>query len=441
MSNAFGSWLNILNPPPEYHDASRALLRALCEAVCSGAINASAIPAPRHLLNITALVGASKLWETAANDVYAWLEPYPADAVAHVLAMLSQTMDLDRDGLSREALHILRRLEAEPKLEMFGLKLPELDLPDPDWENIGRFKPDRKLLLQAMDQPSDWMTHIATNMLSGISFSVEDCHSLLHDADGRTMRSAALLVAHHQPEHAECLLVDRLKQKWPKNASGIFEALATVVSLPSDDLIWAIGAGSQKSVAAGKMAARVLLRLHETAGYVNLALVRAAIDYWKIHEKPSPKSGIIPESPRSQFVEILVAQDELSPDEILDGTNDSRSDVREIFKKHLLQRVTTSSAFASAAISKIAAKSIHPALAAAILHTVKRLAKEDRVRLEPLLLDSDASWRAAAMAILREPLFERADMEAHARRLAEDDEQEIRTKAKALLASDDLRKS
>ena len=211
--------------------ANRATL-ALAKAVVGAGGDASESRVD-SLPQFSALQQLSGIWDSDAGDVHRWTAPYDEAAIGAVVRALISLSRIDPVALATEAAAVIRLVEDEPDRTPFLSGVRAIDVPQPDWSGAGLLGLDRGSVLTAFRHGSQWLRHIAANLLACMPATHEEQLGLLASAAGAELFYASQIVRAADGEAWVDAALARAAAGPSDGVEHLFEALATLEIPPS----------------------------------------------------------------------------------------------------------------------------------------------------------------------------------------------------------------
>lgn len=300
------SLFDILRPTFEWRQASANVMRALANAVVAEFAETDIeIPEQKPLVHFSALLALTGFNKVPANDVYCWEEPFDTLSMRVVMQAMVQASAIDPKALSAEATAVLRATDAD----YLSLKLPQVDVSDPDWHKAAMLMRNRDAFIAMMNHGSKWMACVAGNILAASSATVEQSRSLLNHADGKTLWAATEVVREQQTvDVANALILGRLAAPLTEGAEHLFGGLVNGKIERSAVLDEIVARGfAHESHTIAIAAANLAKDLAERGQPLDQKLIIDAYDDW-LSREPDVESGVIPPSPCAELLKLLVSQ-------------------------------------------------------------------------------------------------------------------------------------
>jgi hypothetical protein len=436
MQRTSSNLVSLVNGVGDLSAASRAVVDSMARAVTRESAPEPSPCAGRRLLHFGALVRFTGVMEAVAGDLYAWTEPFDQAPVTETLRLLIVACGLDSLAIAGEAAEVIRRLDADLNLNVFRMKLPSADVPEPIWKSVVAARPDYDLIRQALAHGSIWLVNLATNLLEGAQADEATLRILLGESEGYGLAAAAYLVAAQLPERAQDLLLQHLSNGIRSDSIyviRVLRGLSLIWNAVLADAVRSILLSSHVEVAAA--AAELVEKLVADGVMTNPELVELAFEHWQKHEQPMPTAGIVPISPRPSLLRSLFALKIFDAERVMRLLQDSRGDVSRLAQELLIPRLAQSDNFRGQITAAIAARRIAPTIAARLLAADAGFNRDQVASLGTLLTDDSGSWRLAAMSLLRSPLMDEPEIRSHVERLLNDCEAEIRERARSIFRS------
>lgn len=308
-----------------------------------------------------------------------------------------------------------------------------VDIPAVEWAAHQPAPFDEALLEQALRRPSVVVVQVAVHlaMAADVEIVRRIVGRLLLDGEKEALWAASRLST--RLPHAEAL--------------GVLFAHASVTPKVGTEYVirHLAGAGVDEDVRRQNVLRAALLQKQrpaaaEAAGKwfashpaaAEKALVTEAFEYWRREEEPSPKTGVVPPSPREDLLRGLLA---LTPEPLLDlltRWKDPRSDVRAVVKS-AFEGLLADDAALDDIVRAANARELPLEWLRALVGRADRLAKEQRVDLLACLDDFDPAVRLAVLPLLEADDLPLPDRRARLLTLRKDASNEIRERAATLL--------
>jgi hypothetical protein len=281
--------------PEGYHKQFNAALRTILNIADEPQSSEANRAAPWPLFLVSAWIMHTGFWTTAASDIWTWLDTDHDDGVREVFRCVAEISGLPRDALNAEGQVLLiasATERADGRLDALD-RLVHVDVQPLDWAKALLTTPDLAKIEDALYHQSELLALLTTELITHTT-TVEQRRSLLTRVieDGRSMTlwSAAQLAITMDGELVSGTLVHRLHQPLVDGCQYIFASLEHLRPKETPQLLEALETGLFSENARIAVAAASCASLYVGNETVR-ALLANAYDYWKLHEKPYPKSG------------------------------------------------------------------------------------------------------------------------------------------------------
>lgn len=390
-------------------------------------------------LNFSAFLAASDYWRDDHRD---WSDAFDTDAVQETWRALIKVTKLHQGELAVEVRQILVDLESDPTNKYrwgLNVRTNNVDI-QVNWDCAREIDMNVALMERALGHNSSWVVVNAAQMLAH-KLSRLDILSLIERiiANGK---DEALMIAVPLAQHAAVedkaaqLALSRLtKQPIASGSKYLFAFLeASNLSLTSD-VMATLRNGLLYRPLTAKAAMKVADKLVKPQSTELDKLFIEAYQYWQKHEKPYPlQGGAIPDSPRAEILTARLRIGLVTPTELLATVGDVRSDVQAAATAAFMERVLTDESLRECFIAGIEDGGLDSRLLARAISQAIPFSENQCRRICQLMTHSKARTRFAAMNILSPSYVSNATIKSWANSLLHDSEEEIKEKARGLLA-------
>jgi hypothetical protein len=285
----------------------------------------------RPLYVLSAFMQLVDFGGTALPDLYPLEEFGDADDVRWLWCKLAVAAGLPLDALWKDAAEMefaLERFDGDALAAMFQHTFA-VDIPPVDWglqEAV-----EEELLEQALRRPSSLVVTVAVQIALATEVSTirRLVKPLLLDGDDETLWAAAALSTRLPREEAFDLLFEHATGTPRRGTHHVIDQLA---NLGADDdprrQVVMKAALLQMPIPSAAAAAAKWFASHPTEREQPVA--SEAFDYWLRQERPTPKSGVVPTSPRDDLLRGLLILSPKSVAALLEHWRDPRHGVRDV---------------------------------------------------------------------------------------------------------------
>ncbi|WP_020563526.1 NACHT domain-containing protein [Methylosarcina fibrata] len=392
------------------------------------------------LMHMSGFMDASSYWEISAGDIWKWNFGIEAEAIKAVLHAIATVSGVERDQLIRDVRILKARLEKQVDDDLlFYDSLVHVDT-QPNWELASQLPISLENLEITLFQQSDWLIVLATNLLQQKATKdqiLPIIRRLLEKGKANTLLAAAHLMSHIDVADALLLIRNRLLDTMSDGCEALFEKLGELDNVMEDkDILQYIENGllcmnPKVAISATELASKVAV-----SGTTDITtLIRKAYCHWQVHEEPYPVSGgVIPDSPRSLLAKAMLLADVVDDTELISMASDSRSDVKDVSKESLNERLNESESLRDLFLSEILNGKLELDLLSNALKKKTQFSPNQCVLIRTLLQHDNPMFRYAAIPILAEPYSTVAEIKQHLQILSQDSEADIREIARELSA-------
>lgn len=396
------------------------------------------IPCPNCLLYFSAFIESSMVDKIYYTGSLAWSQPFNNIAVRTTLQVFLTLSNIDLESLRTDAIYAKHLVDnSSGASDPLSGYIVNIDPPVVDWPQAKTLDIDVSIIEEAILHPSQWIKWLAANILENILGTKElECviQRLFEIGKGFTLWAACGLAEKIERQRVVELILERMT-KPPVWGCGYLFDLLCEGELPQKELLLAtVRAGLLTDFLETAMAAaRLAIKIAEPKFDNFASVLENAYEYWLLHEKPYPKRGIIPDSPRANIIKALTNIRLPSYKTITSFLKDSRHDVREIGAKVLVDRLRQTKGERLQFFKEIESG----VLPCRVLETALRgelpLGEDEIAIVEHLLKNANEHIRYGAMALLTECYLDRNKIRKHATAMTFDSEQQIVDRAFSIL--------
>lgn len=391
------------------------------------------------LMHMSGFMDASSYWEVSAGDI--WKRNFGKEAAAlkevlHAIAIIS---GIERDRLINDVRILKASLEKQVDDDLlFYDRLVHVDT-QPNWELAPQLPLSLESLEIALFQRSDWVIVVATNLL-GQKATTEEIFPiigrLLEKGKGNTLFAAAHLMSHIDVADALLMVRNRLLgTTMSDGCEALFEKLGELDNtMEHKDTFQCIKNGLLCTNPKVAIAAAGLISKHDVCATMDIvSLISKAYRHWQVNEEPYPVSGgVIPDSPRSLLAKTILQAGIVDDNELISMATDSRSDVKEVSKEPLRERLDQSESFRDLFLREIINGKLELDLLSNALKDKTQFSTNQCALIRRMLQHDNATIRYAAIPILVEPYSTVEEIKQHLQILSQDSEADIREIASEL---------
>lgn len=404
-SKAAASWLDF---PRGLHEATHKLYELIFEALDlpQEIAIADAEPLPSTLLHLSAFIDASGMNKVTLGDFWSWSVPFDRSSIIAALRGFVAATGLDRNKLRQDAMHAQRYLKVKTDSFLYEITT-HVDPPPIDWTRARSLGLDVTQIELAITHPSHWLKWIAANLLGMMLGPTElqpTVERLFTTGRGRTLWAAAALAEELGCDRAATLVFDRLGKPLVPGCKYLFELLGDLKEPWSPNMETAIRIGLFAAEAETADATAKLALALAQPGIPELGdMLDQAYAYWIKNEEPYPtKGGVVPTSPRAKVAEARSKLGAPSYETIKDYLSDTRSDVRDIGVRFLVERLQQPHGERLKFFNEIEVGEVPARVVEKVLVSKIRLDPIELAAAERLLVSSDKVVRYYSMALLSE---------------------------------------
>lgn len=362
-------------------------------------------PAPetgqKYLAALFELAGIQRV---PASDLYVWLShDNQLDAVHALLRAAAYIYRLPTERLAaeaREAIAFGESLRRDWKTTGLLNLLPDVDVAEVDWSRANEITIDMGLVEGLVHHWSQWVQRLATLVINERLHNAarrRTCERLLERGTGDCLRWAAALTA--ELSDGCDLLMNRLNGPDAPGLHHLFENLRDRGCRVTPAHLTVLEKGLvHRGAKTAVSAARWCQHVASSDDTWLVELLRSASSYWLEHEEPYPKSGgIVPDSPREALLRTLCGIAPLGFEELVNLTNDPRSDVKDAAIDGVIALAVNSCDEKSRVVESIVAKRFTSRQVEKLLDSAIPYRSIDLSSLCALCKDGEPAFRLAAV--------------------------------------------
>ncbi len=440
MASLYKNWATQMRGPEGYAEAQRRSYQKIFGAIAALGQPPHGPPAANSFLHLSAFLRVTGFMKLPAPDVWAWRVPSEDDSVLEVIRGVVDIAPMERDQLIADAHRALNRLGALSDDDLYQLygELPDVDAPEIDWDKAAALNLDVAKLTRALHHRSYWVVHLAANLLANHARG-----NALRDLAARTLGSgtrwalwagAALATLLEKPTAVEVICA-RLQEPLVAGCEHAFQVLHKLDPAVTPDAMSAARNGLMTGTVEIAMAAAELASCWAKPGADELqTLLEEAYRYWAQHEEPYPaKGGVVPRSPRETILRALLTIRNATEDELFAYAADARSEICEIGRKAVLERLQVSAEARERIVEGAIAGTGSLRLLSAALHAKMPLIAGQISRILTLLESDDPKHRWAGLDLLDETYLSQEEIERLAKVRTVDADLRLREEAFRIL--------
>lgn len=427
-----------LGPRSDYVAAQHKAYAALFNAIDPSGARSAAPQSGIKLLHLSAFLQLCGFWKAPASDVWAWTYPFDP-AVVHELVRVAITVSQLDPKLLEDDVQVARAIVAnDDTLASLFRACSAVDAEPMDWRAAKRTRPDVIKIEAALYHSSQWVIQLAANLLHRIADDRTKRAIILRTIEHgkkKTLWAAATLATARGNPDVLRTIYKRLSQNPSPGCEYLVRMISRLDASLNEQLLLTLEicflrGNVETAVAAAEVAVKLAAPEHME---LFLILERAA-KHWKINEDPYPThGGVIPNSPRDKIAGASAAISAPDYNRLKLYVSDSRSDVREVGTKMLVERLREQADLASTFLTdieegRLAAHMLDNALAAGMNWDEATLA-----RIETLLASPRVELCYAAMASLHAPYRAAEVIRDRAMKLVKHSNSQIRERAYRIL--------
>jgi hypothetical protein len=404
-SSAKGSFFDLDPDTLQQHRLAIAgLLANLCDLEDNDNLPTNSEDRPLYILSgFLELIG---LMRSAISEIWGFRDIGNDAGVREVWRAVARLGGLPLDELAREAGELRRSIAdgEEAALTTLFHRVCSVDIPEPRWEAAEPLAFDLANVEAALRRPSMLIIEPALRLALAVGLPTDwrqMAERLLAAGEEETLWAAAELASKLPLSEALEVLFARSVVPPKAGSRYVFKKLAEL-SPPNDARQLAalrmglLGGGPYTAVAAAEWAAASPPDDVE-------ALLQESFCYWLRTEKPYPRNGIVPPSPRAA---LLKAQCRVAPPTI--GTlvghlKDRRSDVREVASNELIALIGAAPVDRAAFVEAVVAGTVPASLLESALKADVGFSSDEVNALLTMLQGEDSNRRFVALPLLRSP--------------------------------------
>lgn len=436
----FGTFASLFKPLSGYMMAQHKAYAALFDAIDPSGARSAAPHSGIKLLHLSAFLQLCGFWKAPASDVWSWTYPFDLTVVHELIRVAIAASRLD-PKLLEDDVRVARAVVAnDGTLVTLFQANSAVDVEPMDWREVKRSRPDVVKIEAALYHDSEWVIKLAVDILDRITDGKAKQAIILRAierGEQQTLWAAASLAIARGNSDIIGAIYKRLGQSHSLGCEYLIWAILELgVSLDEQLLLILEMCFLRGTVQTAIAAADVALQFATPEQMELFLILERAAEYWKINEDPYPThGGIIPNSPRDKIAKASAVISPPDYNRLKLYVSDSRSDVREIGTKMLVERLREQGDLASTFLTdieerRLAAHMLDNALAAGMDWNEATLA-----RIETLLASPQVELCYAAMALLRAPYRAAEIIREQAMKLTKHNDSLIRERAYRILDS------
>lgn len=366
------------------------------------------------------------------SDTWAWAEVQDDAPVAALVKAAAAVSGLPLDKLTAQAQIMRRRadLMRKNKYGAWTYETPSVDTYDMEWDRARGLGLDPELLEPMLHHRTESGVKMAAHLIDG-AFSRDIVLGMAERAvaSGRdlTVAVGAALAKTISNEVAVDLMYARLSRPLTRGCEHLYYQLE-LVDPPFDERARAAIAAGLAGAPAYAVAAARYARHFAKAGQADLHdLLACVYEDWKTKEEPVESGKVVPQSPRALLLEAMfVLRPPPEVTTLLRHNGDARSDVNDVVRPRILQLAKSDPEAVTQLVDAILDGRWPKYEIRRLVQDNVSISSADVARLLALLESSSPFDRDAATALLTEPYVSTEVALDHARKLVEDEEQELR---------------
>lgn len=420
-----------LSVPPSWKDEAKAILVTIAAAankLCGDTQSAPSSAQP-PMMNVARVIGGLNYWKMTLSQICN-VDAEAPYAVAMVAATIAAT-GCEPKLVAAEATELLNAGE-DVFSAMTSEKVPLLPT-TADWSKAPEWTVAPEFLLQAVSSGSLIISWPAANLIvdrvndeavrvSILRSAVERCDS------NSVMAVLAAILRELRPEVSLELAVARL-------ASGLDQSTPRLISLfrtlsvgsyeahVNQVLERALQADVNNAVAASEVLAEVPTLAVPTDK------MKEALAFWTANAEPTPESGIVPPSPRSNLITAISRRKGWTLDELANYVRDNRHGFGEAYSAACLEFARQSASSLQELIASVRQGRIPPLVLDEIRLKAPVLVRDIVPQIEECLLHDDKAVRLASLRLLTSAPELAAKAKAYANEALSDTDVSVRDEA------------
>lgn len=410
--------------------ADKCIFEDLLIAVGLPSSGNSPVQSDSPLLNLSAFLRISGFMDIVVSDVWNWKDPYDHAAVQEIFRAAMDCIELDREELVIEIESVIEAIKHEAPRSWGWLQRtrcidigPETQIHLKDSQHINAYA-------KALFHPSEWIVQLAAQLL--VEVNNNELRPIILDAlkngEDLTFWAVSAIVEHTKNKDGVKAILERLQIDLTRGSEYLFPALKHLSeNFLSVELISVLQKGLlSESPTIALAAAKLTGNVAEDNSASIKNLLEDALSHWKTKETPSPKTGIVPTSPRAEILKALFVYRNPTNHELVELASDVRSDVQEIAKPLLLTKLRKDDDFRSFFLSKISSGEAQLGLLINALQEQIPFEKNHVNNIIEMLKDPDPNIRHAASYILDKIYLNDEELRELSKVLEMDTEEQIR---------------
>ena len=391
-------------------------------------------PPPTGLKCLAAFCDLIGIMHVPASDVLVWLsDDTQLDAVHALLRAIAYVYELPAERLATEAREAVAIVESQPPKEKktFLLDaLPDVDVPEANWDRASKFGIDLDLVEHLIHHPSRWVQYLAMLVINDRLHGGarrRACNRMLAVGTGNALRWAAALTA-RLPDGPE-LLVHRLGGTDTAGLHHLFYHLNEQGYRVTKSHLTMLENGLvSRSAKTAVSAARWCADTASSTDTWLVDLLRSASSYWIEYEEPYPEAGgTIPDSPRADLLRTLCGITPPAIEELITLAGDPRRDVRDVAIDGLIGLAENLNHERSKLVESIMAKRFSTRQCEKLLGSKVPYRSDELLTLQSLCNNQDPAYRLVAVRrVLTHPAMDPERALAAANSMKEDSDGNVR---------------
>lgn len=299
------------------------------------------------LNHLSAFLCGANYWKADFKDTLLVLNEEHCDGVREVFKGLIKACKISESGLNLDSRSLLASISIDSVDNAFKLhdRTTYIDV-EPDWGLTTEAGLNLELIEKAMYCEAEWILWMAGSLLienhSQESLALVIIR-LLDNGGYETLRTAARMTPFLGSKTLiKSVIVNRLKGDLVAGCQYLYRTLSKLELELDDELVGVIQRGLIGSGPLTATEAAKLLSMHigDVTGDFHEVLERA-YNHWSEQEEPYPTGGgVVPPSPREELLSMMIDLNQPDSNTLFNYLADSRTDVRNVAKKHLLTRLS-----------------------------------------------------------------------------------------------------
>ena len=391
---------------------------------------------PQKLYNFAAFNKFTGADSDPAYDIQSWSKDYDKNAAREVTRAFIAASGIDPDRLKDEARSYVGAMKDtdDDRIYSIDLRLPNVDLPEINWENVNLSKFDSVLIEKSMYSRSMWLRRMATYVILAIT-PKENLKATVKRILTKGRGYTLLLSSHLARELPDIDAVDVLSERAiGEDIYGldhVFDMLAKFETLSIENASNLCLAGLVSKHPETAISATKLGLAHETIDDETfLSALKQAYDHWKTHEKPYPVGGgVVPRSPRAEILDLIERITPHSYNQINKFLRDDRSDVNKFGEIKLMELLRTDEVHHKKFISDIKSETIGASYLTKALDMNISFKASELCEISSFIETANPRLRYAALALLRYDGVDAEITTSLLKKAQSDPEQQIRDRA------------